>query len=295
MAEPATNEGESRYRRARRRVDNARQGITDRATQLDERVPAAHHAFRAYEHDRLVGGEIMAGAIAFRLFVFLLPLVLVLVTTLGFAADASHQGAAKVAKEAGIAGLAAQSVSDSARVSNGGRWIALIIGLFALYSTSIALARAVRIAHGLAWGRPAPRWSRTWRAAVTVVTVALGVALLTSVAGRLNTSHRLAGLILMLCSVVVYGGIWFWISLLLPHGDAPWTALVPGAVLVGFGVQILHFLTIYYVSRRVSHSSQLYGALGGAVAILGWAYLVGRLAVASAVLNATLYRDRVHS
>jgi uncharacterized BrkB/YihY/UPF0761 family membrane protein len=47
---------------------------------------------------------------------------------------------------------------------------------------------------------------------------------------------------------------------------------------------------VYYVSGKVSSSSALYGPLGAAVAILGWAYLVGRLAVASAVLNASLHR-----
>jgi uncharacterized BrkB/YihY/UPF0761 family membrane protein len=36
----------------------------------------------------------------------------------------------------------------------------------------------------------------------------------------------------------------------------------------------------------------LYGTLGGAIAILAWAYLVGRLLVSSAVLNASLYRER---
>ena len=112
---------------------------------------------------------------------------------------------------------------------------------------------------------------------------------LVSLVSRLNESHRLAGLVLALLSVGVYAGIWFWLSLLLPHGDAPWTALIPGALLVGFGVQILHLVTVYYVTRRVSTSSSLYGPIGAAVAILGWAYLVGRLTVASAVLNVSLY------
>jgi uncharacterized BrkB/YihY/UPF0761 family membrane protein len=292
MTEPVTDEREGRIKRARRRVDTARQEITERATDIESRVPAARSAVRAYEHDRAVGGEIMAGAIAFRSFVFLLPLVLVLVLTLGIAADSVDGGASTISKDAGISGLAAQSVSQSARVSGGGRWIALFLGLIALYSTSIALARALRIAHALAWGKPVDPMKRTWRAALVVTGAALVALGVMTFVSRLNTSSHLAALIVAVLGVIVYMVLWFGISRLLPHSDAPWTALIPGSVLVGIGVLVLHLVTIFYITRRISHSSALYGTLGGAIAILAWAYLVGRLLVSSAVLNASLYRER---
>jgi uncharacterized BrkB/YihY/UPF0761 family membrane protein len=286
---------DGRIRRAKRRVDSARQGITERATGIEERVPAARSAARAYEHDRRVGGEIMAGAIAFRMFVFLLPLVLVLVVTLGFAADADSKGASDVAKQIGITGLAAQSVAASARVSGGSRWIALFLGLIALYSTSIALARALRIAHALAWVDPVPPMKRTWRIALVVVGTVLAMVLMAALISRINASSHIAGLMLLLFAVVVYGFAWFFVSNLLPHGDADWKALLPGAVLVGFGVEVLHVVTVVYVSHKISTSSKLYGPIGAAAAILFWAYLVGRLAVASAVLNSSVYRERTNA
>jgi uncharacterized BrkB/YihY/UPF0761 family membrane protein len=292
MTDPATEERDGRIRRARRRVDSARQDLTERANEIEARVPAAHSAVRAYQHDRAVGGEIMAGAIAFRGFVFLLPLVLVLVTTLGIAADTGNESPSKVAQQAGISGIAAQSVAQSARVSSGGRWIALFLGLIALYSTSIALARALRIAHALAWGKDVAPMKRGWRAGLVVIGACLVAGFVTQVVSRLDASSHVAGLLFALAAVVVYGGMWFGISLLLPHGDADWPALLPGAVLVGVGVLVLHLVTVYYISRRVGRSSMLYGSLGGAVAILGWTYLVGRLTVTSAVLNASLNRER---
>src|SRR4051794_20970827 len=66
--DPEAAQPDSRYRRARRRVEATRRDVGERATKLEERMPAARAAFRAYEHDRVVGGEIMAGAIAFRAF-----------------------------------------------------------------------------------------------------------------------------------------------------------------------------------------------------------------------------------
>ena len=293
MTEPVTEPQEGRIKRARRRVDSARRGISDRATQLEEHVPAARSAMRAYEHDRAVGGEIMAGAIAFRSFVFLLPLVLVLVVTLGIVADESGEGAYAIEQHAGVSGIAAQSVTQSARLSSGGRWIALFLGLIALYSTSIALARALRIAHALAWGAAVPPMKRSWRVALVVIGAALIVYLVVTVVARLKASSRAGdGLVVAIFGVFVFAALWFGISYLLPHGDAPWKALVPGSVLVGVGAMVLHLVTVFYVSYRISRSSSLYGSLGAAIAILAWAYLVGRLLVSSAVLNASLYRER---
>jgi uncharacterized BrkB/YihY/UPF0761 family membrane protein len=293
MNEPVTEGHEGRIKRARRRVDSARQGISERATEIGDRVPAARSAVRAYEHDRAVGGEIMAGAIAFRSFVFLLPFVLVLVVTLGIAANSPGESPYAVEQHAGVSGIAAQSVTQSARLSSGGRWLALVLGLIALYSTSLALARALRIAHALAWGKAVSPMKRSWRIVLVVVGSALAVYIVVTVVARLKASNRSGdGIVVAILGMFVFAALWFGISYLLPHGDAPWTALLPGAALVGFGAMALHLITVFYVSYRISRSSALYGSLGAAIAILAWAYLVGRLVVSSAVLNASLYRER---
>jgi len=292
VADSSPGEHEGRIKRARRRVDSARQEISERANDIEARVPAARSAVRAYEHDRAVGGEIMAGAIAFRSFVYMVPLVLVLVIVLGIAADSTEGGAATISKDAGITGLAAQSVTQSAHLSGGGRLIALFLGLFALYSTSIALARALRIAHALAWGKVVAPMKRTWRAALVVTGSTLAAVGLMAIVTKVDVSSHAAALIIAVTAVLAYIAGWLGISMLLPHSDAPWTALVPGSILVGVGVLVLHVVTVFYISRRISHSSALYGTLGGAIAILAWAYLLGRLIVSSAVLNASLYRER---
>jgi membrane protein len=54
----------------------------------------------------------------------------------------------------------------------------------------------------------------------------------------------------------------------------------------------LHMISVYALARRVESASELYGSLGVAAALLAWLYLLGRLLVASALLNSTLWERR---
>jgi uncharacterized BrkB/YihY/UPF0761 family membrane protein len=95
-----------------------------------------------------------------------------------------------------------------------------------------------------------------------------------------------------LVAILAFFGAWLLASSLLPHGNAPWRALIPGALLVGVGLGLLNLLSVYWLSHRIESASQLYGSLGVAAAMLAWLYLIGRLMVASAMLNATFWEQR---
>jgi uncharacterized BrkB/YihY/UPF0761 family membrane protein len=56
------------------------------------------------------------------------------------------------------------------------------------------------------------------------------------------------------------------------------------------GVGILHVATVVWFAPYLDAKSQTYGAIGAAVAILVWAYLLGRVATAAPTLNAVLWR-----
>jgi uncharacterized BrkB/YihY/UPF0761 family membrane protein len=217
------------------------------------------------------------------------PLTLVLVAGLGFLADANAEAPKDLAKNAGISGLTAQSIGDSAKIASGGRWITMAVGLIALYSGGVSFVKAMRTAHALAWHERVSSLKRVWRGVGVLLAVALGAAFTVSVLARVRAGDRLIGLGATIAVVGLYGVTWLGVTMLLPHGDAPWTALVPGAILVGIGLEVLHLVTVYYVAGKLSSSSDLYGPLGAAVALLGWAYLFGRLTVAAAMLNATLW------
>ncbi len=55
------------------------------------------------------------------------------------------------------------------------------------------------------------------------------------------------------------------------------------------GAEAFHLFWVYWLSGRVERAPRYRGALGVAVVLLGGLYLIGRLSVASAFLNATLW------
>jgi uncharacterized BrkB/YihY/UPF0761 family membrane protein len=59
-------------------------------------------------------------------------------------------------------------------------------------------------------------------------------------------------------------------------------------------VWLMHLLTVFYFSRKISNASDTYGAIGSAIGILLALYLFGRAMSAAAVLNATLWERKQH-
>jgi uncharacterized BrkB/YihY/UPF0761 family membrane protein len=263
--------------RARRTLEEAR-----------PRSAAVDAVWRAVEHDSATGGPVLAGAVAFRVFLFLVPYVFVIVMVLGFSPGegASSQD---LARRAGIGGLTASAVQGTAELSLFERLLAVVVGSFALLLATRTALKVLRIVHSLVWGvRPEKRSQLLpMLGALGIVTVAISGGLLIS---RVVGGSLLLGAVAMGLSVVVPAGLWLLASLHLPHGDAPWWALLPGAVIVGVGIEVLHFVTVYWIAREVGNKSDLYGTIGTALALLLWSYLLGRLITVAAVVNATLWR-----
>lgn len=84
------------------------------------------------------------------------------------------------------------------------------------------------------------------------------------------------------------------LRVLLPRDPAaPSTALLPGAALLAIGLQALHVTVVFYLAGKLSRASEAYGALGVALVALAWLFLIGRLTVAAADLNAALWEQQV--
>jgi uncharacterized BrkB/YihY/UPF0761 family membrane protein len=248
-------------------------------------------AFEAVERDAQTGGGVLAAAVAFRLFMFLVPYAFVMVTGFGLASTGAGQDPTDAARSAGIGGLLASAVGSTSSLSLFNRILALLLGGIALAFTSRSLLGVLWIVHRLIWGVQPTRKPSPWAALALVgfVTVLFGFADLVTWIGSHSIPLRLLAFVL---TIVGTGAAWFLASLWLPHEECDWKAFLPGAVIVGLGVGLLQLLTISYVAYEVSRKSALYGAIGVALALLLWMYFAGRLLTASIAANASLWNHR---
>jgi uncharacterized BrkB/YihY/UPF0761 family membrane protein len=242
--------------------------------------------FSLVERDSSIGGGLLAGALAYRLFVLLLPTSLLLVSGLGLYAGTVDKSPSTVAKEAGLHGLIASEVSQTA--SGRARGAVFLLMIPAVLYALVSLYRAIAKVHAIAW-HGSGRGVRITPRGVGVLGAALLVQVFTGeIVGWIRRGHQLGGLAALLVYVVLIGGAWLAVSLQLPHREVHWPALVPGAALFGIGLLLVNAFNIYVTTRLVEGRADTYGALGIATALLFSLVLVGRLMALSAELNALL-------
>lgn len=285
--EALTAKSPPRHRRAVARAQELSEAAQREVDRRREAVPAFDAGLAAVERNRAVAGGLLASALAYRLFVWLLPIALLASVALGFLRDGARS--TRAADDLGVSGYVTSLVTDASAQAHQSRWWMLLVALIALYSAGKGGSRALVALHHLAWGEPIGPPPKAWAAVGGLLgfTVAgVGAASLARWTRRGPGEAELLGVI---GTPVIFGALWLLASLALPHRSAPWRSLLPGAVLVGLGAQGMHLFTTYYLVGKLESSSELYGALGAAAAILLWLYAIGYLVVAVAVLNATIW------
>ena len=246
----------------------------------------------AYERDRDRAGFLLAGALAYRLFLWLLPFTLLIVGALGFLEASDHDSPSDLADNLGVVGLASKSVSEAAADAEHARFIVLLIGIPALYLASLGALKAFRAVSALAWGVPVGPLGRKPLAVLGFLGVIVAFIAITFIGTAIRHEAAGPGIIATLLIGIAYVWLAFLVLWLLPRPSVHWTALLPGAIAIGLGLQAIHLVNVYFISYRISTSSETYGALGVAAAILLSLFLIGRLFVAGVILNATLWEQQ---
>ena len=240
--------------------------------------------------DKAVAGSELAGALAYRLFLWFLPFVLMLVAGLGAYADASDQTPREVADRLGLAGLVVHSVAAAA--SSNARWYPLALGIPILVYLTRSLLRSVVAVHRLAWGLE-PRRGHLTSANVLLFLLAVvaSLAVAAFVSASVGTSPWFWVVDAPL-AVIVRGAIWLGLSRRLPGRDRRMSTLLPGAVIVGVGFLAVNVVTQLVIVWLGNTREDTYGALGLAATILFSLWLTSRVIVVSAVADAALWSRR---
>ena len=242
------------------------------------------------DRDSEVAGGIIAGALAFRLFIWLLPFALVAVAGLGIGSRAASESPQAAAKTLGLTGLVSHSVATAAK--SGNRWYALAIGIPVLIYATRSVLRVLIGCHRLVWGisvdTPRPKLG----ASLQLLAVILCYYGMTGLATWARTRSAGLGLVVTLAVTLGYAGLWLLVSLRLPHHGAPWQALVPGVLVFGVSAEVLQLVAVYVIAPTRSKKQGTYGALGLAAGLMLGLFLASRAMVGAAVVNATLWERK---
>src|SRR5947208_5944266 len=141
--------------------------VSDVVGRADQTAKAARRQYRAvetafstYERDKRAVGNVLAGAVAFRLFVYLLPLALAVLTILGIIAGFDPSEPTKLAKSSGLGRTVIDSVSTATTASKKSLWLLIPLSLYALYSGGSGVIKVLRAIHAVAWGQPLTKMRR---------------------------------------------------------------------------------------------------------------------------------------
>lgn len=260
-----------------------------RATELLERHrhrPVVDLGLRIYARDTEAAGSVVGSALALRLFLFFVPLLLFLVGLAGFV---STQVGPDDVESTGITGGLAKQINAALTQPSSTRWVAVALGVFGMATTGRALSRVLAVASCLAWRLP-PRPKATVRAIGAMVGLIAGIGIVSTVVNRVRQEVGFgAATLSFLAALGIYLVAWILVLALLPKATTDPGALLPGALLLALTLTGLQAVSQLYLPDRVSQASELYGALGVVVVTLGWFFLMGRAIVLSLSLNAVIF------
>jgi uncharacterized BrkB/YihY/UPF0761 family membrane protein len=268
-------------------------GIVERARELYGRTlsatghrPWLSTTIAVVRRDIDVGGTLLAGALAFRLFIWLLPCCLLLTALLGFT-ETSARSPEELSGELGMSPLTASMLGQVAAQAERGRWVTLILGLVLLAWAGLTLGRALDRVRDRIWlsravRRPEPVLARAARYNTALLLVVLGnivAPVAVAATGRSPALVSLPSLVFyVLVGMVVLSVEW----------PPRWRSVWPGAVLLALGIEGLHLAAVLFLPGKLARASELYGTLGVAASVLLWLALMARLVVLGQVLNAVL-------
>ncbi len=293
-AEPADGPTTSRLKRSLASAKSRADDVRDDLQQRRGDVKVIDLAFRGIEHDIRTGGGILAGAVAFRFFMFVVPYVFVLVFVLGIGADAIDQDPIDLARRTGVLGIAASAVDATANASTWAQVVTLTLATWALVSGARTLVKCLRAVHMLIWQVELEKTRHLTLLALAAIVATTVLAAIVRLVGLIQRESIVLWAFSVVVLVAVPAALWLLCTLRI-FPSAPgvtWRDLLPGALFLGIGVQVLHVFTVVWIARSLESKSETYGAMGAALTILLWAYLLGRLVTGSATLSAVLWADK---
>jgi uncharacterized BrkB/YihY/UPF0761 family membrane protein len=246
-------------------------------------------ALRAHRRDQDASGSVAGSAIAFRLFLFFVPLLLFAIGLAGLVSG--FVSARDLTDAGGFSGTLREQIRDAFAQSGGGRWFATLLGLFGMVWAGRSLSKALWATSASAWRLP-PASRVSPRVVGSIVGLVSCMGLIAVVVNRLREELGFAvASVSFVGALAVYIVAWLVISLLLPRATPDPGAVLPGALFVAVVITLMHAVSELYLPARFERASALYGTVGATVVTLGWFFILGRAIVLGLVIDAVLYEE----
>ncbi|WP_370367636.1 YihY/virulence factor BrkB family protein [Catenulispora sp. GP43] len=242
----------------------------------------------------------LTGLLTFYAFMSLFPLLLVLVTVLGFALRHDPALQQWVLKSA-LADFPVIGDQLRGNIHALGRGPAgLVVGLIGSLLGARGLANAAQNVLNRLWAVPYNRrpgfpwsWFRSY-AFIAVVGVGMaGTSLVADLAAGIGSGPlSIAVRVVAVLAAVVIGTGTYWLALRLAiaeqvSGRDLWTGAVIGAV----GWQLLQAVGGYYVTHELRHASTLYGTFGLVLGLIAWLYIQARVTLYAVAVDVVRSRN----
>jgi YihY family inner membrane protein len=236
-------------------------------------------------------GGFLAASVTYYAFFSIFPLLLVLVTLLGYALQSDpslqHRVLNSALADFPVIGPQLQTNVHSLR---GSVW-ALIVGISVAVWAGTGVALALENALDHIWGVPIrrranPVYARL-RALLWIVALG-GITLVGTVLGSASAfatygpaARVLALLISLGMNLVVFLAVF---RVLTSHSPS-WRDVLPGAIVAAVSWEVLQAAGGYIVDRQLRHASSTYGVFAIVIGLLSWIYLAANVTLISAEIN----------
>jgi membrane protein len=266
--------------------------VTDRLHALDRRqqqtrgIRFVAAMLKKYADDQ--GGQ-LAALIAYYAFVSLFPLLLVLVTVLGFVLQGDPGERQKV-----LEGTLGQFpiISDYLKLhSLNGSGTALAIGITGSLLAGMGFTGATQTAFNRIWHVPfkhRPNWIFSRLRGIAMLGLLGTMAIVSTLAAGWvgSASHGapavVAGVVVAFAvNLALFITAFKWLT----ATDLRWREVLPGALVAAVLWQLLQHLGGYYVDHELKKTSPLYGIFAVVLGLLAWLYLGAQLTIISAEIN----------
>jgi uncharacterized BrkB/YihY/UPF0761 family membrane protein len=261
--------------------------VVETTRRAGERHVSIAVPLRAVERNRRVAASVLAGGIAYRIFLWLVPFGLVVGGALGLGDAAGIEDALA---QGGIPGAVVNAIGDIASAAEASSWLCLLAGVPTLLWEGYSGTKAIQLTHSLVWNDRPPR-ARPLQSSLAFSGVMCVFVAAVSITWWFRDASAATQVVVFAVTIVPIAALWLAVSLRLPHGAATWKALLPGAFLVAVGFQVSHAIVVYLLAPRLESTTSVYAALGSVTTLLFFMYIVGRIIVTAPILNCSLHTE----